>query len=133
MHDSITSVGVIRNQEYATFKKKDGRTPKQVYLLAVKLAPNVLKLLAEGRLITNLQSTSDYYYRCSSCVDLSYRVVGDVGAFIAPIFSSDIHLAMANALSATTPILATIRGDINDNTAGKWHSEKIAGCYLRLV
>lgn len=75
LHDGTTSVGVVKYQEYATLKKKDGRTPKQVYLLAVNLAPNVSKLLAEGRPITDLQSTSDYSYSCSSCADPSYRVI----------------------------------------------------------
>jgi hypothetical protein len=54
-------------------------------------------------------------------------------AFIDPFFSSGVHLALTSALSAAATICATIRGDVSESEAAKWHSGRVATSFTRFV
>ncbi|TVY78374.1 Flavine halogenase aclH [Lachnellula suecica] len=133
LHNGTTSVGVVMDQDLATFKKLSCSNTKEFYSGALNLAPNISLLLAGGQLVTALHSASDYSYSSSSYAIPYARVVGDAGCFIDPFFSSGVHLAFSSALSAATTICAARRGDCDELTAAKWHTRKVADGYERFT
>lgn len=52
-------------------------------------------------------------------------------AFIDPLFSSGVHLAMTGGLSAALTIASSIRGSVTEEKAAEWHSTKVRTAYAR--
>ncbi|KAK5991522.1 Flavin-dependent halogenase ascD [Cladobotryum mycophilum] len=136
LHNGTTSVGVVMNQQIATEKKKERNYDgtKDFYLDSLtKLAPNLMAIIGEGKLVSEIKSASDYSYSASSYAFPNARIVGDAGCFIDPYFSSGVHLALTGGLSAATTICAAIRGDCDEEAAWKWHSTKVSEAYTRFL
>ncbi|CAN8103580.1 unnamed protein product [Discula destructiva] len=135
LHNGTTSVGIVQNQKLSTQKKKAAGSPSQqdFYLQNLKLAPNLLALINNGKQVDKVKGASDYSYSASSYAFPNARIVGDAGCFIDPYFSSGIHLAVAGGLTAATTICAAIRGDVSEAEAAEWHSKKVADAYLRFM
>jgi len=123
------------NQELANSKKKSSPSTKDFYLATLqKLVPNLWQFLKDGQLATEeVRSASDYSYRSTSYALPNTRIVGDAGSFIDPFFSSGVHLALTNAVSGAATICAVLRGDCDQNTAAKWHSQRVADGYERFM
>ncbi|EIW75856.1 FAD/NAD(P)-binding domain-containing protein [Coniophora puteana RWD-64-598 SS2] len=148
LHDGTTSVGLVIDQEISNKKKAELRAaadpsiPEGLlghYLTELKLAPRILELIADGKLIASkdgaatVRSASDYSYSGSSYAGPGYRIVGDAGAFIDPYFSSGVHLALSSGLSAAATISASIKGDVSETDAAEWHTAKVGTGYTRFL
>ncbi|KAL9047357.1 MAG: hypothetical protein Q9214_000041 [Letrouitia sp. 1 TL-2023] len=132
LHDNTTSVGVVMNQEIMNRKRTaSGLSSRDFYLSSLKLAPHLFEFLSGGEVVTEIKSASDFSYSSSSYAFPYARIVGDAGCFIDPYFSSGVHLAITSALSAAATISAAIRGDCDEETAEKWHSNKVKEGYSR--
>ena len=122
------SVGIVMNQELSTKKKKEMGSPsgKDFYIESLKLVPGISDLLKEAEFVSELKSGSDWSYSASKYSSPYVRIIGDAGSFIDPFFSSGVHLALAGGLSAATTICAARKGDVDEQTAATWHSDKVA-------
>lgn len=119
----------------ATKKKQAMGSPssKEFYLDCLQGVPGVLKVLGDGELISDIKNASDWSYSAGAYASPHVRVAGDAGCFIDPFFSSGVHLALTSGLSAATTICAARRGDCDEATAAKWHSNKVAEGYTRFL
>lgn len=119
----------------ATRKKKASTSTnaREFYLESIQQGKGVANLLANASLETDIKHASDYSYNASAYGGDYLRIVGDAGAFIDPYFSSGVHLAFAGALSAATSICASIRGDCDEVTAWKWHSNAVHERFTRFL
>ena len=135
MNNGTMSVGIVLNQELSTKKKKamESPTTREFYLESIKLVPEISELLSEAEVVSDIKSASDWSYSASSYATPYVRISGDAGCFIDPFFSSGVHLALVGALSAALTICAVKRGDCDEQTAVKWHSDKIAEAYTRFL
>ena len=135
LHNGTTSVGIVQNQALATTKKKamEDSSTQAFYKESLHLAPKIQKLLADAELTTDIKAASDWSYSASCYAIPNARIVGDAGCFIDPYFSSGVHLALSGALSAATTIRASMRGDVDECTAMKWHSSKVSEGYTRFL
>lgn len=106
---------------------------KDFYLDCLQGAKGVLEVLGDGELVSEIRNASDWSYSASAYASPHVRVAGDAGCFIDPYFSSGVHLAFASGLSAATTICAARRGDCDEATAAKWHSNKVAEGYTRFL
>lgn len=122
-------------QDLSVQKKKALGSPSSLefYKESLKLAPNALKILGKGELVTDIKHASDWSYSASAYASPYVRIAGDAGCFIDPYFSSGVHLAYASGLSAAMTICAARNGDCNELTAAKWHSTKVAEGYTRFL
>jgi flavine halogenase len=129
------SVGVVQRQDLATQKKKALGSPSsdEFYLESLKLTPNVLKIIDQGKLVTEVHHASDWSYSASAYSSPYVRIAGDAGCFIDPYFSSGVHLAFASGLSAAMTICAARNGACDEFTAARWHSLKVAEGYTRFL
>jgi flavin-dependent dehydrogenase len=121
------------NEELAKNMKETCTSSEEFYNQALKLAPDLKKLLGTGKLVSDLKFASDYSYHSSSYAIPYARIVGDAGCFIDPFFSSGVHVALTGALSAAITISAAIRHDCSEEVAARWHSNKIREAYARFL
>jgi flavin-dependent dehydrogenase len=133
LHDGTISIGIAMNEETAKKKKAGHASTEEFYKEALQLAPDLIELVATGKLVSDTKSASDYSYHASSYAIPYARIVGDAGCFIDPFFSSGVHMAVTGALSAAITISATIKGDCSEEIAAQWHSNKIRGAYARFL
>jgi len=106
------------------------------------LAPGLVKLIGNGVLTTKagnedgkvdplVRSATDFSYSAEQYAGNGYRLAGDAGAFIDPLFSSGVHLALTSGLSAAATICASIRGDCTEKEAAEWHTRRFSTSYTR--
>ncbi|KAK7039954.1 hypothetical protein R3P38DRAFT_3469314 [Favolaschia claudopus] len=136
LHDGTVSVGVVLKDESSRLKRsKLAGTDinKTHYLSQLNLAPGVLHLLGSAKLATEIKTAADYSYSAAAYAGPNYRIAGDAGAFIDPFFSSGVHLAFSNALSAASSIAASIRGHCTEAEAIKFHDSKTGTSYTRFM
>lgn len=116
-------------------EEEDSRLPGslELYKECLKLAPLVLKLLEDAKIVSDIRQASDGSYSASTYAGPNYRVAGDAGCFIDPYFSSGVHLAFASGLSAALTIQAVRRGECNELAAAKWHTTKVTEGYTRFL
>lgn len=135
LHDGTRSVGIVQDQAMAADKKRALGRPSasEYYAQSLDLATRTKQLLKGAELASDVKSASDWSYT-SSTYHIPYaRICGDAGCFIDPLFSSGVHLAIVGGLSAAVTIATSIRGEIDERTAGSWHSKKTVESYSRFM
>ncbi|MGH9868680.1 MAG: FAD-dependent oxidoreductase [Candidatus Polarisedimenticolia bacterium] len=90
----VTSVGLVAE---GTSLRKTGLPPEQLLEEALRRCPAARRLTASARRISQVWSASDYSYGCRDVAGDGYLLLGDAAAFIDPIFSSGVWLAMSSA------------------------------------
>ncbi|PHH75910.1 hypothetical protein CDD80_1945 [Ophiocordyceps camponoti-rufipedis] len=135
LHDGTRSVGVVQDQAMAADKKRSMGRPSasEYYAQSLDLATRTKELLEGAELTSGIKSASDWSYTSSTYHIPHARICGDAGCFIDPLFSSGVHLAIVGGLSAAVTIAASIRGDMDEQTAGSWHSKKTVESYARFM
>jgi flavin-dependent dehydrogenase len=93
----ITSVGLVCGPDTLRTRGADSagflrRTLEGNAQLAARLA--------DAQLVDHLQATGNYSYQCRAWAGQRWVMVGDAAAFLDPIFSSGVHLALQSALDA---------------------------------
>lgn len=139
LHDGTTSVGIVMDMDTSNErKKKCGHTIHDHYLAQFKLAPGLEKLVEGAELVyegskSPVHSASDFSYSATNYAGPNYRLVGDASAFIDPLFSSGLHLALTGAFSAALSIAASIRGHCSEIDAARFHDLKVGTAYTRFL
>lgn len=95
LRDGVTSVGVVGPAAF--FKSRGGRGLEEFFLDAVRRSPSLTRRTAGARLVSPVTATGNYSYQARSMAGEGHILVGDAFAFIDPVFSSGVHLAMSSA------------------------------------
>jgi flavin-dependent dehydrogenase len=105
--DGVMSVGAVCRPEY--FKQRRGRTVE--FLLAtLRSNPALWRRLEHAELIGNqVHVTGNYSYDSSQIGGPGWVLIGDAFAFIDPVFSSGVYLAMYGAEQAAQAVEAALR------------------------
>ncbi|KAJ6549698.1 FAD/NAD-P-binding domain-containing protein [Mycena capillaripes] len=137
LHNGTVSVGVVVSDASNRVKKSQHPDAKALYLSQLQLTPGLVNLLGDARLVSDIKTGSDYSYYASDnkYAGPNYRVVGDAGVDIEidPLFSSGVHIAFTNALTAAATISASIRGHCTEEEAMEVHNKKVAISYTRFL
>ncbi|KAF8801165.1 FAD/NAD(P)-binding domain-containing protein [Phlegmacium glaucopus] len=141
LHDGTTSVGIVMHQNFSNKKKAtpkaDGSKPSltEHYLDQLQYVPGVQELMGEkGNFIPgSTKSTSDFSYSASKYSGDHFRIIGDAANFVDPFFSSGVHIAITGALSASTSICASMKGQIDEITSQAWHDAKVGIAHTRFL
>ncbi|HEX3339094.1 MAG TPA: NAD(P)/FAD-dependent oxidoreductase [Pseudolabrys sp.] len=105
--DDVTSVGVVGTQTF--FKARDARLDA-LFARAVAASPSVADRMANARPIGSLVACADYSYDSRYYVGEGHILVGDAAAFIDPLFSSGVMMAMSTAAFGATVVEASLDG-----------------------
>jgi flavin-dependent dehydrogenase len=92
--DGVMSIGVVSNPAF--FKRRRGE-PRDFFLETLRAVPSVARRIAEAELISDVTTTGNYSYASKVMHGDGWLMAGDAYAFIDPVFSSGVLLAMASA------------------------------------
>ena len=105
--DDVMSVGAVCRPDY--LKQRKGRTV-EFLLDTLKLSPALWQRVERARLIGNeVRVTGNYSYDSTQMGGPGWVLVGDAFAFLDPVFSSGVYLAMSAAEQAVKVVDAALR------------------------
>jgi flavin-dependent dehydrogenase len=108
LKDGVTSVGAVVWPYYMKTRKT---TVREFFMETIAMCPRLAERLAEAELVEDPTATGNYSYQCDTCQGENYLLVGDAYAFIDPVFSSGVMLAMNSGFAAADVVEARVRGD----------------------
>jgi flavin-dependent dehydrogenase len=122
LKDGVTSVGAVVWPYYMKARKK----PLRDYLLdTIALCPALARRLAGAELVAEPEATGNYSYHCELCQGENFVMLGDAYAFIDPVFSSGVLLAMNSAFAGVDVIEARLAGEAEREKAARKRFEKV--------
>jgi len=104
--DGTTSVGAVCWPYYMKSRKSD---PTTFFMETIALAPKLAERLRDAKLTHGVTATGNFSYRASRMHGERYIMVGDAFAFIDPVFSSGVMLAMNSAFLGADVVEASLR------------------------
>lgn len=97
-HNDMVSVGVVAEGKYLT---RDGvREPEQIFKREVEQNAWIKDHLSVGQQVGPYFVTSEYSYHSRHCGSPGLLLVGDAFAFLDPVFSSGLMLALKSGVMA---------------------------------
>lgn len=130
------SVGVVVNTSYYKAQRARFRAEgvedwrKALYLQEIDKAPFTREILADAEMLRPLQVNGDYSYLCHKKWDSNFALVGDSSAFIDPVFSTGVFMAMKSARIASDAVDIRLREGVDaGRVALKEAYENIDGAY----
>lgn len=104
--DGTMSVGVVCWPDYI----RSRQVPLDQFLLdTLALMPSIAERMKQAKLITEVYAAANFSYRRETMSGEGYLMVGDAFAFIDPMFSSGVHLALNSAMMGADVIEAYLR------------------------
>jgi flavin-dependent dehydrogenase len=94
LSDGATSIGAVCWPHYM---KSRTSPPRQFLLDTIALCPALAERLRHAELVSPVTATGNYSYSAGRATGANYILLGDAYAFIDPIFSTGVYLAMHGA------------------------------------
>ena len=99
--DGATSVGAVC---WPYYMRSRATAPEQFLLDTIALCPALAERLQHARLVSPVTATGNYSYSANRSSGASYLLLGDAFAFIDPIFSTGVYLAMHGGFVAADTV-----------------------------
>ncbi len=118
----MVSVGIVAVRDYLYRGERD---PKAIFERVVVGQPWIRERLATGERVNDFRVTGDYSYRAQHCATNGLVLVGDAFAFLDPVFSSGMLLALQSGVMAGEAIDEALK--LGDVSAGRFsaYSERL--------
>ena len=104
--DGTTSVGAVCWPYYMKSRKTD---PITFFLDTIAMAPKLAERLRDAKLIDGVTATGNFSYQADRMHGDRHILIGDAFAFIDPVFSSGVMLAMNSAFLGADAVDASLR------------------------
>jgi flavin-dependent dehydrogenase len=105
--DGATSVGAVAWPYY--LKTRKGKSLERFFEETIALCAPLRERLEAARLMSPVEVTGNYSYVCDRTHGGNYLLLGDAFAFIDPVFSSGVMLAMKSAFAAADTVDTSLR------------------------
>ncbi|MCB9681699.1 MAG: tryptophan 7-halogenase [Alphaproteobacteria bacterium] len=105
MAGGVTSVGIVARRDVLFGGERD---KAKAWEAAIARHPWLSERLAGARCVGSLDVTTDYSYRSTYCADDGVVLAGDAFAFLDPVFSSGVFLALRTGEEAAAGVLAAL-------------------------
>ena len=109
-----TSVGFVTRP---SFVRQLDVPPTKLLQWAIARAPVVRERMANATGPADNQVLADFSYKCRPCAGPGYMLVGDAGAFLDPIFSTGVTLAMMASHHAAGLTIRQLAGQLSPAAA----------------
>jgi flavin-dependent dehydrogenase len=106
--DGTTSVGAVASPTYFKQRKTD---PSTFLMETIALAPKLAERLKDAKMVEPATATGNYAYNSACCWGDRFMMIGDAFAFVDPMFSSGVFLAMNSAFEGATAVDHWLRGE----------------------
>ncbi len=111
MRDNRVSVGVVADRDYLY---RDTRDPGEIFAREIEENAWIKQHLDPGKQTGKYWVTGEYSYRSDYCAADGVVLVGDAFAFLDPVFSSGVFLALKSGELAADAIDAALEsGDLS--------------------
>ena len=127
--EGVMSVGFVGMQ--AAFKNRRG-SMKEFFMQRLQSSPTVRSRMAAAELVSEVTATGNYSYRASSAFGENYFMIGDAFAFVDPVFSSGVLLAMNAGELGADVAAAWIRSPVLGRKAARRAERRIRNGMDRL-
>ncbi len=107
MMNDTTSIGMVTWPYH--MKTKGSRSLQQFLLDNIATCPALAMRLADAQLITEVEATGNFSYVAERNHGPNYLLLGDAYAFIDPVFSSGVMLAMNSGVIGAAAIDACLK------------------------
>ena len=97
LRDDVMSVGAVCWPEY--LKTRDC-PPTEFLHKTIALSPGVSERMQHAEQIGDAQATGNFTYASTTAAGEGYLMIGDAYAFLDPVFSSGVHIALISAFAA---------------------------------
>lgn len=104
--DGHVSVGAVCRPEYLKSRKV---STDQFLMQTIGLCPALADRMKSAVMVTEAMAAGNFSYYSKWMHDKNYLLIGDAFAFIDPVFSTGVFLAMSGARSAAEAIDVTLR------------------------
>ncbi|HJS89994.1 MAG TPA: NAD(P)/FAD-dependent oxidoreductase [Steroidobacteraceae bacterium] len=95
--DGVTSVGAV---VWPYYMKRRSRPVAEYFLETIALCPPLAERLKDAKLVTDVEATGNYAYRCTRASGERFLLIGDAYTFIDPVFSSGVYFATVTGCAA---------------------------------
>jgi len=122
LQHGITSVGAVCGPDYLRTR----RGSLDAFLdETVALCPPLAARLAHARRIAPATATGNYSYQAARAHGRDYLLVGDAFAFVDPVFSSGVYLAMDGAFAAADAVDLSLRAPAGAQRAARAYERRV--------
>jgi flavin-dependent dehydrogenase len=122
LREGVMSVGCVCRPEY--LKQRRGRN--EAFLLeTLQQMPNAWARMATAERVSDVRVTGNYSYTCSQTAGPGWVMVGDAYAFVDPVFSSGVYLAMHSGQRAAVMTAAILREPAREASLQRAFSRRI--------
>jgi flavin-dependent dehydrogenase len=94
LRDGVTSVGAVCWPYYLKSRRTD---PSTFLLDTIALCPALAERMRDSNMLLPATATGNYSYESQRMVGDGYIMLGDAFAFVDPVFSAGVYLAMNSA------------------------------------
>lgn len=109
LRDGTTSVGAVAHPGY--FKTRKGADWSEFLMQTIALAPKLAERLKDATLLEPATATGNYAYDSKLCRGERFVMIGDAYAFVDPMFSSGVYLAMNSAFDSVVAVDHWLKGE----------------------
>lgn len=100
--DGVTSIGMVTWPYY--FKTRNGRKLEQFLLDSIAMCPALTERIQGAEIVNEAEATANFSYSADRTHGNNYLLLGDAYAFIDPVFSSGVWLAMNSGVAAAETV-----------------------------
>jgi len=104
--DGATSIGAVVWPHY--LKRRD-KPVKEFFLDTIAMCPALAERLAHATLASEVEATGNFSYSCERTHGPNWLLIGDAFAFIDPVFSSGVMLAMQGGFVGAETVNTCLR------------------------
>jgi len=109
LHNGVTSIGAVCWPYYLKTRKTNVST----FLLdTIALCPALMARMKDAKMIEPARAAGNYAYECTRMMDDGYLLLGDAYAFVDPVLSSGVLLAMNSAFVGADVIDAWLKDPV---------------------
>jgi len=117
LKDDIVSTGIVAERDYLY---RDGRDLAEIYEREIKENKWVHDHLSEGEQFGEYWVTGEYSYRAENCATDGLLLIGDAFAFLDPVFSSGVYLALTTGSMGADAVEGALKNE--DTSAGQFQA-----------
>jgi flavin-dependent dehydrogenase len=108
--DGGASVGAVLDRDWYRERRRAGADHDAIWSEVLGCVPAVARRLRGAPRVRPVEATADFQFRLRDLAGDGWVAIGDAGAFLDPVFSSGVHLAMTGAERASAAATRALAG-----------------------
>ncbi|HXS73812.1 MAG TPA: NAD(P)/FAD-dependent oxidoreductase [Rhodanobacteraceae bacterium] len=125
------SIGCVCKPEY--LKTRRGADNCAFLAQTLAMIPNAQARLAHAQPVSEVRVTGNYSYACARMCGRRWIMIGDAWAFLDPIFSSGVFLAMHSAKHALEVVDGALRDPAREPALQRAFAKRLRAGYTRFA